>query len=319
MEDPIPTSIGPSWTYTRWGYALNRCWQQISHRRLASALTLVILGITLTLPCMLYFANTTLQSIAGKSLEGESLTVFLKTNIDKQEGKSLAIQWQQHDDVRAASFIAADQALQQLEEQTQLDSIVQTLGSNPLPGTIILHPQKQAIGEKTLKSLQQWLETHDAVESLQIDLQWIRRLQAIVTLIKWIGGLMAVFLTLTAVLVITNTIRVELARRQSELQVARLLGASRSFVIRPVIISGAIYGLLGGIIACLLAVVALLAVQSAVANLSDLYSGTFALKLPTGSQILIVLGISTGVGLVGAMSSLQRWSQELTHPQSAHQ
>ncbi len=153
----------------------------------------------------------------------------------------------------------------------------------------------------------------DSVARIQLDLRWVKRLKSVVSLIQLVGGLLAGFLTLTALLVIGNTIRLELLRRRSEMEVANLLGATNSFMNRPILYTGALYGFLGGIVSCLVAVLAFSAIQKPAHELSSLYESSFRLLMPNISQILIVLGVSIVLGFIGALGSLYRPSQQLTY------
>jgi cell division transport system permease protein len=156
------------------------------------------------------------------------------------------------------------------------------------------------------------LKDLEPVERVQLDLRWIKRLQSAVSLVQLIGSLLTGFLTLTAFLVIGNTIRLELLRRRSEMEVASLLGATQSFMNRPILYTGALYGFLGGLLACIIALVAFNAVRGPAEELSGLYQSNFHLIMPTASQILLVLGASLLLGIAGALSSLYRPSQQLT-------
>lgn len=304
---------GPGWTYTRPGYAIAQSLRQLRNHKLATISTLLVLGVALALPVMLFFAYASLQMVAGKSLDQESLTVFLDPQIDDLAGANLAEQWQARAGVQSTRFISSDEALQLLASNSELDEAIRALGSNPLPGAIVVYPDFDAYSADRMQELAESFRNIEEVDRVQMDLQWIHRLQAVVALIKWIGGLLAAFLTMTALLVIANTIRLELSRRKAELAVARLLGAGSSFVNLPIILTGALYGLIGGIIACIIALAGLYAVQSAVANLSSLYNSTYSVIMPTASQILVVPGISLLLGLTGAISSLYRSSHELTY------
>lgn len=314
MIDEPSIIAGPGWTYTRLGYAIAQSLRQLKDHKLASISTLLVLGVTLTLPVMLFFAYASLQMIGGKSLAQESLTVFLDPQIDDLKGGAIAEQWQERSGVRSTRYISSDEALRALEGTSELDQAIQALGSNPLPGAIVLYLEFEAYDSaEQIQKMADSLQSLNEVDRVQIDFQWVHRLQAVVALIKWIGGLLAVFLTMTALLVIANTIRLELSRRKAELEVARLLGAGSRFINRPIILTGALYGLIGGFIACIIALSGLFAVQLAAKDLASLYNSSYTLLMPTASQILTVLGISVLLGMVGAISSLYRLSHELTY------
>lgn len=314
MNEKASAVAEPVWAYSRRGYAIARCFGQLSEHKLASVCTLMVLGITLALPVMLFFSSPTLQAFANRSMQGESISVFLLPEIGDLQGAELALNWQARADVLETDFISKEKALRMLEQNTQLGEAIHALGTNPLPGTIVLYPDLAEHGSNQLQQLAESIGALPQVDRVQVDLQWVHRLQAIVTLVRWVGGLLALFLTLTALLVIANTIRLEMSRRRSEIEVARLLGASAGFMRFPVLLSGAVYGLIGGTLACIMATVAVLVMRQAINDLSSLYDSSFTMYLPTLSQLLIVLGGSMTLGLIGAGSSIYRSTHELTLP-----
>lgn len=312
-NDEVTAAAGPRWTYGKRGYALAQSLRQLRQRRLASLVTLLVLGITLALPVMLLFASQSLQQLSRRSLEGESLTAYLGEAISDLEGAALAESLAEEPAVSKTRYISREEALSLLRENTDLGSAVDALGNNPLPGAIVVYPHSDALQDGRLETLATRLRQHGDIERVQFDLRWVKRLQAAVTLGQWIGGLLAVFLTLTALLVIANTIRLELLRRRAEMEVASLLGAGPLFLNRPILYIGALYGFLGGVVACLIATVVFNVIKQPADELSLLYESPFRLNLPNASQILLVLSISILLGLLGALSSMYRPSQQLTH------
>ena len=97
------------------------------------------------------------------------------------------------------------------------------------------------------------------------------------------------------------------------MEVASLLGAGSYFMNRPILYIGALYGLLGGVVASIIALLAFNAIREPADTLSSLYESSFRLGLPTPSQIGIVLAVSITLGLLGALSSLYRTSHHLTY------
>jgi len=305
-------AAGPRWTYGRRGYALAQSLRQLKRYKIASLLTLLVLGITLALPVMLLFASNTLQQLGTRNLDGESLTVYLHTTISDLEGAKLSQDWLGKPGIRTTRYISRDEALQLFSENADINEALDALGSNPLPGAIMVFPDSNSLMAGRVEQLADSLRALDSVERVQLDLRWVKRLQAVVELIRLIGFLLTGFLILTAFLVIGNTIRLELLRRRSEMEVASLLGANQRFLNRPILYTGAVYGFLGGLLACIIALLAFNAIQGPAAELSGLYQSDFHLNMPTPSQILMVLGASLLLGIAGALSSLYRPSQQLT-------
>ena len=298
--------------YTQRGYALKQSLKQFKRYKFASTTTLLVLGITLALPVILLFAGNALQQLGMRNLEGESLTAYLQTDLSDLQGAELAENWLGKPGIRSTRYISRDEALSLFREKSDIGEAISILGNNPLPGAIMVFPDSNALSSGRVDSLLAELQAVPGVNRIQMDLRWVKRLQAVVALIQLVGGLLAGFLTLTALLVIGNTIRLELLRRRSEMEVANLLGASRGFMNRPILYTGALYGFLGGLVACLIALLSFYAIREPAHELSSLYESSFQLLMPTANQIFIVLGVSLLLGIVGALSSLYRPSQQLT-------
>ena len=311
-EEPA-SAAGPRWTYGKRGYALAQSLRQLKRHKFASLVTLLVLGITLALPVMLLFASSALQQLSSRSLEGESLTAYLHGNVSDLDGVVLAEQWAALEGIRSTRYISREEALSLFQQNSDISAAIDALGINPLPGAIMVFPDSNTLRSGRIDALAKDLQRSESVERVQFDLRWVKRLQAIVSLIQLVGSLLAGFLTLTALLVIGNTIRLELLRRRSEMEVASLLGAGSYFMNRPILYIGALYGLLGGVVASIIALLAFNAIRQPADALSSLYESSFRLGLPTPSQIGIVLAVSITLGLLGALSSLYRTSHHLTH------
>lgn len=299
------------WTYTRRGYALAKSFAQLRSRKMSSMATLLVFGVTLALPTLILFTAGSLAALGNKSVGEESITAYLTMKTPDLDGAELANRLQSRAGINEARYISRTEALAIFNEQSDIGEAVDVLGQNPLPGAIIVYPDANALSESAIKQLAKSVQSLDEVDSVQFDLLWIQRLQALLNLSRSIGWILAGFLTLTALLVIGNTIRLELLRRQSELDVSRLLGAGRTFLYRPLLYTGALYGFLGGIIACTIALLAMFWLRAPASELSTLYSSDFELLLPSISDLLTVVAAATILGILGAIVTLYQPSQNI--------
>lgn len=302
--NPVLKTHSKPWTYTRRGYALAQSFRQLFSRKLASLVTLLVFGITMALPALIFFTANSLAELGNKSVGEESVTAYLNLQTSDLEGAALAQRLQNQAGVKSARYVSRDEALAIFYEQADIGDAVNVLGENPLPGAIILYPDNNTLNDAAMSELATRIESIDSVDRVQFDLRWVQRLQAVLNMARTVGWILAGFLTLTALLVIGNTIRLELLRRQSEFDVSRLLGASKSFLNRPLLYTGALYGFLGGVIACGIALMTLYWLRGPAAQLSSLYTSAFELILPTASQLLTVVATATILGLLGAIVTL---------------
>jgi len=312
----VAQAAGSSWRYGHRGYAFSQAFAQLQQHRLASLGTLVVLGIALALPILLLFVSTSLHSLASRSLNGESLTLYLDASLADAQGAALSAELGRRTDVRDTQFISSADALSTFVQESGLDDVIESLTVNPLPSAIIVYPEFGLDGANaamalTMDRLADEFSTLPTVTLVQTDLRWVRRLQAVVELIRVVATLLGLFLLLTALLVLVNTIRLELLRRQREREVATLLGASQLFLNRPMVYTGAIYGFLGGVIGSLLALSALIAIRVPAADLAGLYDSAFLLPIPDLRMLAAVLLVTTLLGLFSAIIALHRPSRHL--------
>ena len=308
MNDP---AIGSRWSYTKRGYALNQSITQLRERSVATLATLIVLGTTLALPAVFWFGSASLSNLINASVGEESITVYLSMDVPDTQGATLAGQWENQSGVRATRYISRSEALALFQQQNDLDEAITALGGNPLPGAVVVFPEidPSASGGLSVERVEQLANQFAAmneVSRVQIDLEWVRKLQSALTLFRIVVSLLAVFLTLTGLLVIGNTVRLELLRRHRERQVSTLLGASRSFLNRPILYTGTLYGLLGGAIAAVIATIAYSFIKTPADQLAAQYASTFRLALPSAGQFLTIIAVATALGLIGALMTVLR-------------
>ncbi len=304
-------AAGPKWTYTHRGYALAQSFRQLRQRKFASFITLMVFGISLALPAIILFSAGSLAKLGNHNIEQESLTVYLSMQVNDLDGASLAQQLLLREGIDRTSYVSRDEALAMFKEQSDIGDALAALGNNPLPGAIIVYPDVDMLGAVGLKQLANSLAMSPSIDRVQFDFRWVKRLQAVLSLARLVGWVLAGFLTLSALLVIGNTIRLELLRKQTELDVSRLLGAKRSFLVRPLVYTGALYGFLGGLVACVIALITISWIKTPADQLSGLYQSAFQLEMPTASQCFTVLLIATCLGVLGSIVSLARPSNHL--------
>ena len=111
---------------------------------------------------------------------------------------------------------------------------------------------------------------------------------------------------LAVILVIVNTIRLEIQSRHAEIEISKLIGATDSFIRRPFLYSGAWYGLFGGLISWLLVTLSLWLLDAPVAHLAGLYQSEFELSGMDISTFFILLSCGTLLGLAGSWVAVGR-------------
>ena len=144
-----------------------------------------------------------------------------------------------------------------------------------------------------------------------MDLLWVERLSAMLKLgERFVFGL-TLLLIMALLLVIGNTIRLHIENRRTEIEVIKLVGGTDSYVRRPFLYMGTLYGLGAGLLAWLLLAYGLGWLNDAVVGLAGLYGSDFALAgVPVADGLSLLLG-AVLLGYIGALIAVARHLREL--------
>jgi cell division transport system permease protein len=236
----------------------------------ASLMIVLVIAVTLALPAALNLAIKNFAAISGSWDDALDFSVFLDTQLSVSEAEGIARLIAQRADVADVQLITADDALAEFKQQSGFGDALDHLSENPLPHALVVRPSP---------------------------------ILEIVQRAVMIG---AGLLALAIIVVIGNTIRLEIQNRRDEIEVTKLIGASNAFVRRPFLWSGFWYGLFGSLLALALVWYGLYLLQPAVARLAGLYqSGLTVLTLGLRDSLAII-GIGVALGLIGSWFAAAR-------------
>ena len=270
----------------------------------ATALTAFVMGLALALPLLFLMLLTNAQGLAQGWQDAREITVFLKPAVDEQHAEALAASLRARADVASVSRRSPEQGLAEFRQMSGFSQALDVLEANPLPQVLIVTP-KDGVGEAEPGALAP-LKADANVDLVQYDATWRRRLGAILTLATRAGQVLAVLLSLGALLVVGNTVRLDIQARRDEIGVLQLVGASNGFVRRPFLYSGLWLGLVAGIVALVVVLGSQLALAAPVERLLESYEHRFVLKgLPLPLVACVPLA-SAALGWLGAMLATAR-------------
>lgn len=261
-----------------------------------SLMTAAVIGISLSLPAAMQVLIDNVQTLSGSWQGAARISLYLKTSVSDTDARALADKLRGMQGVADVQYISATQALAEFKQLSGFGDAMAVLDKNPLPAVLVIHPVDGSPEGAT--DLEHSLASLPGVDQVRLDLQWLKRLVAILDIVKRITQILAGLLGLAVVLVVGNTIRLEIGGRRTEIEVSKLLGATDSFIRRPFLYHGAWYGLGGGFLACILVALAVALVESPVSHLAGLYGSAFALQ---------GLGFGGALGLLGG-GALLGWA-----------
>lgn len=273
---------------------------------LASLMTAAVLGIALALPTGLYLFTGNLQRLSTQWDGSASISLFLRTSVSTVEAQRLTGKLQQWPEVDSIQLITPDEALAEFRELSGFGDVLDALHDNPLPAVIGIKPTNSHAGAEAAAALMEKLRALPEVDIAQLDLQWVKRFHAIIDIVRRSIWVAATLLGLAVLLIVGNTIRLEIQNRRAEIEITKLIGASDGFIRRPFLYSGFWYGLSGALLAALLVELAFLQLHGPVRQLAGLYQSAFSLQTLSFAETLALLGSGAVLGLLGAGLAVSR-------------
>jgi cell division transport system permease protein len=238
----------------------------------ATGLTVGVMAIALALPLGLWAVLENLAQFTGDVQASRQVSLYLQPGQPLERAQALAGELRARADVAGVEVRSADDGLAELRRHGGLAEAADALGENPLPHLLRVTPRgDDAMLAASLAGL-------PGVDAVQHDADWRRRLARWLTLGERIAWVLAAMLGLGALLVVGNTVRLDIQSRREEIDVLQLLGATDGFIRRPFLYLGACYGLLAGAIALGLLTAADLALREPVAELARSYGSAFRLQ-----------------------------------------
>lgn len=276
-----------------------------------STMTVIVMAIAISLAAGFYLLVDNMRQLTGDIESTNQISLFLKSNVSDEAGKQLTDKIRQNKAVDKAVLITKEQALREFKTYSGFGDALNVLDVNPLPAVIQILPKNTLGDMQTVESLMVEFKYLSQVDFAQLDMQWVKRLQSMMQFLQR-GVFILTLLLGFAVLVITgNTIRLELQNRRDEVLVAKLVGATRSFIQRPFIYTGFWLGLLAGLVAWLIVSIIMLVLQGPIEELSALYDGSFNLSYLSFVDIILLLSISSFLSVLGAWIVLHYQLQEI--------
>jgi cell division transport system permease protein len=269
-----------------------------------SVLTSLVIGIALALPLCVFLLLQNLQQLGAGLQSDSSISLYMDTALEAPQLEALVSELGERDDIEAVRLITPEEALAEFEEESGFADVLEGLDDNPLPPVLLVTPSADTAGEVT--ALRDFLAQQSGVMEAQLDLEWLQRLNAVVSFSLRLTYLLAALLGLGVLLVIGNTVRMSIENRRAEIVVVKLVGGTDAWVSRPFLYTGFWYGMGGGIVALALVGFSLMVLSGPVSRLISAYESDFDVIGLGISQGFLLLIVSALLGLAGAWISVLR-------------
>jgi cell division transport system permease protein len=276
-----------------------------------TVLSVLVIGIAITLPLGLYVAFANVSAAAGRVNTEPNVNVYLALNANEQETKELERKLKSFANVDRVKFTSRESAFIEMKRVANLSELMSSLESNPLPHAFSIRPK---IGDpEALAALQKEIAALPKVDNVAMDFEWAQKLKRFATFAGRIVLLLGLLLAAAVVFVTGNTIRLQILTQKDEIEVSQLIGATRRFIRRPFLYFGAIQGLLAGLVAVLAVLAFVWWASAEVHALTISYGNEFALQSPTLEHSMVVILLAGLLGWLGAFLSVWMYLRRVSN------
>lgn len=277
----------------------------------ASLMTIGVLGLSITLPSTLFILVQNTEKVSAGWEQASEISVFLHKGINRATADQLLTRLRLWPEIQQVTFVPAEDALQEFQQLSGFGEAIAMLDNNPLPHLLLITPTKQHSAPAAAATLLEKLQAQREVDSGKLDIEWLERLYGVVRLANELVTVLAILLFLAVVLIVGNTIRLNIVAKKQEILVMKLVGATDAFIHRPFLYTGFWFGLLGGLLAWFAVTLLLWWMQHSINQVTELYLRDFELTGFGPQTLLLMLCVSIVLGLLGSLVSVQRHVREI--------
>ena len=284
---------------------------EILRTPLASFMTIAVLGISITLPGTLHVLVKNLNNISADTRQAAEISLFLQEDIQSAEIQQLIKRLRVWPEIESLVFVSQEDALEEFRQLSGFGDAVDYLETNPLPNVLLVYPEQKFDSPTAAQALLDKMLQQREVDSGKMDIEWLERLHAILAVANELVTMISMLLFFAVILIVGNTIRLNIFNKRNEILVMKLVGATDSFIQRPFLYTGFWYGFLGGVIAWITISILLWWMSSSIKNILSLYHQDFELAGLDFSTLMTMLAISVFMGLAGSGISVARYVKQI--------
>jgi cell division transport system permease protein len=281
--------------------------------KIGTLMTVLVLGIAMFLPLGLYMTLANLEGMNLRQDEWSAVTVFFKPGTSQAEIERVANELNKSLSPKSINIISPSEGMAEFRVASGFGESLDMLDENPLPWVMQVSPESGSTGqvEERVDELTGFLQSIDSVEVTQFDYKWLQRLGRMMELGEAAVTVLILLFGLAVVVVIANTIRLDVASHAEEIEILALIGAGNAFVRQPFLYTGLWYGLIGSVLALVLLSLTTLYLGRPLGLLLETYGTVLSLRGLGASNIFWVMSGGAFLGWLGAWISVQRYLRRL--------
>lgn len=285
---------------------LLRAWQDLLRTPASSLANILVIGIALAIPTVGYGLAMSTTKLSFALEHRPHINVFIANSASENDVAAITEELEFTEGINDIQTISKEDALTAFEKSTGIENILESLSKNPLPTTLVITPDDDFLESLKLEQLIDNINKIDGIDEVQINQEWLQRLNVITEFIMTIVYVLAGLIACAIIFILSNTIRLLIANRRNEIVVSKLVGASDSYVRQPFLYLGFLYGLLGGLLAFGIYWLVIFILQTPINEFASSYGTNFLLhELDDKESAALIIGAAV-LGWLAARFSVNK-------------
>ena len=280
---------------------------RMHYNKLSTFMISLVIAVAMSVPGLFYMGVDHLSKLSNHMQDETEISLFLKLDANSNVASEIEAALAKNTAIKQYHLVTKDQAWKELKakaESNKIDNEVSQLTKNPLPDAFFI--QAKSADPATLEALKNELQGIPGVDQAVLNSEWAKRLSTILALGTKIILFIAALLALALLVIIGNTVRMQILTQTDEIIVSKLIGATTGFIRTPFLYAGMVYGLLGGLLAMVILTLIVQLYNQSVTQLSHLYSSDFSLPWLNIPLYIAIVVASIFIGWLGSYLSVTR-------------
>jgi cell division transport system permease protein len=259
---------------------------------LLTALSVATIAFALYTLSVFGLVWTNIDRVLEEVEERVEVIAYLVDGTDPTETSALMREVAAYPEVDSIAYLSKEDALARARaELSEYSALYEDLEANPLPASVEIALRAGYRDAADVGDVATRIARFPFVEEIKYGEDWVQKLDFLQNLSLFLGLVVGSVFAVIAFVAIGATINIVLISREDEIAIMKMVGATRSFIARPLVIEGFAKGVLGAVLALVLLTITYSLLEQRVVSLSFY------------SPLQVAGGILLG-GALGAVASI---------------
>ncbi|OQB09470.1 MAG: Cell division protein FtsX [Parcubacteria group bacterium ADurb.Bin216] len=286
-------------------------WSNFRRQGFLSFATSLIIFIVVSLATSLYFFEQGVSFVSDKIRDKMDVSVYFKENVTRESILEIREKVIKMPEVKSAEYVSAEEAYERFEKNHQDDDYLKSLWAiqvNPFSASLLIKTNQT----EDYKAVSQYFKTEEMAPYVREVNDYkrgmvIEKFSNMANTIEKVGFFLTIFLSLVALVIAYNTVRLSIYSQRMEIKVMHLVGAKNNFIKWPFLIQGALCGFFASLVCLILFYVLFYFLKDSLVSITEGFD-IYAIYMNNLSLVIMIqFGTGIGLGLISSYFAVRKY------------